>query len=134
MQGAINLLEIETQNVILDIIDPITDEPMGLQFELLSPSDPVLVRLEKKYRSDLRDAARKGKSTEAIHNAFEIDYPAAAIVNWHWNNATIGGSKPLAPIEFTAENVRAMLKAKKLDFIRRQVNEKLGDDGASLKL
>lgn len=128
MTDAISILDIEIKNTAVEIIDPVSGEPMGLTVTLRPLSDAAVVKVQNRYAKDIRDALMRRKPTQAMEEERDVETLATAIVGWDWNDATIGG-QPISPLAFTPENVRAVLRAKKLSFIRRQVDQKLGEEG-----
>lgn len=124
-----SILDVKARDEELEIIDPITQEPMGLVINLRSASSPEVSAVNKKYQRKIRDLMMKRKSTIALEEERDIEFMAAAISGWEWKNATLGGKTQLDPLEFTPENVRAVLKAKQLGFIRRQIDQKLSEEG-----
>lgn len=129
-----NILEVETRNQVVEINDPVTHEPMGLKITLRPQSSAEVQRVINKGKREIREAERRNKPTEAVEEQVALDMFVAAIVDWEWDNATLGGTLDLDPLDFTEENVKAVLQSKKLAFIRRDLDKKLGADGDFLQV
>lgn len=123
------IFDVEVNSLELDIIDPVTNDPMGFRVSLRPLTDPVVDKVQKKYAREIRDALMRRKNTQALEEEQAVEVLASAVTGWEWTNATLGGTIALDPVEFTPDNVRQLLRAKKLAFIRRQIDAKLGEEG-----
>lgn len=107
----------------LEIRHPATSEPTGLVVIIKPDSHPDVKAFKRRAYND---NYRKGKSPTAEKiEANGLDLLAAAIEGWEWNGeATWNGEKP----SFTPQVARAVMKEK--DWIRKQIDEALGDESA----
>lgn len=110
----------------VDIRHPATQEPVGLVIWIKPMSDPAIKAVQRRFTNEtLRQRGMKITAEKAEAN--RTDILIACIDKWEWNGeAEFNGEKP----ELTPENARKVLK---LDWIRDQVDEALGDEASFFK-
>lgn len=115
--------DIKASTARVDIRHPATQEPTGLVVWLKPMSDPALKAIQRRFTNEaLRHRGMKLTAEKADAN--RTDILVAAIERWEWNDeAEFNGEKP----ELTAENVRKVLK---VEWVRDQLDEALGDEAA----
>lgn len=114
---------IKANTARIDIRHPATQEPTGLVWYLKPMSDPAVKAIQRRFTNEtLRQRGMKITAEKADAN--RTDILVAATDKWEWNgDAEFEGEKP----ELTPENIRKVLK---LDWVRDQLDEALGDDAA----
>lgn len=118
-----DLNSIQPKNRQYEIVNPATEEPIGLIFTLRPPSCPEVKRFEKNWTDQqLRKRGQK-LSADGIENR-NIGRVVASVEGWEWRgDANWQGSKP----EFTQEKLREVLK---VDWIFNQLNEEVANEQA----
>lgn len=125
-----SVFEIETDNSFVEIEDE-TGEKIGLTIELRPMSSPEVKRKERANRSEFQTALRKGRDTVAMTEKHNADLLATCIVGWEWSEnpqvvTPTGKVFKLRPFEYSHEKAVAMMQDADFPFVRRQVDEHLG--------
>ena len=106
----------------IDINHPVTLEPIGLKIDLLPTTSKQVRDVQRKHANENIKNRFKTTTAEKLE-ANALDILVAATAGWTWGEgADWKGGKP----ELTPENVREVYK--KAPWIRKQVDEALGDD------
>lgn len=118
-----DLLNIKPATQKVEILHPGTGERTGLVLEVTSMEADAVKRVNRRQMDKaLRSRAKKMTAAEIEANATER--LSAAVVGWEvTGTANLGGQK----MDFTPENVATVMA---LDWLRRQVEEAIGDDAA----
>ena len=123
----VDISTIATAPRIVEILHPVTEQPVGVLVTLLPQDDPR-VRAERNRIQDVMLVLRqKGKQiTQAQIERNTINLLKASIESWDWSQSTIAfnGGRP----EFTPQNVEAVLT--QVTWFRDQIDEELGDEKA----
>lgn len=118
-----DIFSIKPSTATVDIRHPATQEPIGLTIRLLPMSDKAVKAVQRRNANELY-RARGMKITAEKAEANRLDILVAAVEGWEWSgDASFNGEK----LECTPENVRKVLK---VDWLREQVDEALGDDAS----
>lgn len=118
-----DLSSIKAENRAFEIRNPKTDEPIGLIITLIPESDAKVQAVQRKFLND-RIQRRKPPTAEQIESS-QLAKVIAGIEKWEWTGeANFHGEKP----EFNEANARKLFK--ELPWIRKQVDEEIGDDAA----
>lgn len=118
----IDLAEIKTGNITLEIRHPKTDEPLGVFVTLQpidSPSMKKMARNINDRKLTLQARGKNFKSEEMIEIARNLTIEA--IVDWEWAGQTFEGEV----LEFNRKNVSRVIE--KLDWFRDQIDDELGN-------
>ena len=109
--------------MIIDIVHPATDEPLGIKVSVCSLDDDKLKNVKRKIQDNALLLQRKGKnlkSDEIEANKNLICFTAMS--GWSWEaDATFHGEKPA----FTKANVDRVFE--ELPWFRDQIEEKIGE-------
>lgn len=107
----------------VEIRHPGTQELLGLTVHLRPMSDPKVKAVQRRFTNEaLRK--RNMKITAEQAEASRTDVLVSAVDSWEWaGDASFNGEQP----ECTAENIRKLLK---VDWLRDQLDEALGDEAA----
>ena len=111
---------------VIDIVHPVTQEPLGIKVTLVSIEDGRLKRIKRKIQDERFRLEAKGKhlkSEDVEENSFLILH--AAVTGWQWSgDATFNGEKP----EYNLKNLKEVLG--KLPWMRSQIEEAIADESA----
>lgn len=124
-----DLSEVKPQSRSIQIKHPATQELTGLTITLLPSSDERIKAAKRKHLNARLHSRRQKVTAEQIEQA-SIDIICVAVDGWVWGKdaggeqAAFEGGQP----EFSDINLRKVLK--KLDWVREQIDEELGDDAA----
>lgn len=117
-------------NVVLEILNPGSDKPLGLTVEIRSASSPEVRAVQRSITNRSLKLAKRGKlftAEEVEENTY--DQLCAAIVNWTWHDgATWAGETP----SFDPKIAKTIFR--KLPFVSSQIDDKLGEDAAFFKV
>lgn len=119
-----DLSTITPSTLKVEIRHPGTGEPTGLVIECVSLQSEQVKRVQRSITDKvLRSRTRKLSAEQIEENAVEV--LAAAVVGWEWRDgATWAGGKTL---DFSPANVRVVVG---VDWLRKQIDEALGDESA----
>lgn len=101
--------------------------PSDLVILLRSVESPEVKKVLRKW-DGIATRAKRGRLDFDQKEQANIDFMAAAISGWR------GWEDNSGPIECTTETKRELLTNPATEFIRRQIDEKLGDVGAFLSI
>ena len=91
-----------------DLIDPGTQEPLGVKLELARAGSAIHAAAKHKAVNKVHEALRKGgKNMSQVNEAADLDVLVACTLGWSFSEAVLAGSKPP---ELTPENARAFYK------------------------
>jgi hypothetical protein len=114
---------IRTGEVMLDILHPVTDEPLGITVPLRPLDDPIMRRLSRKLNDEKITLGKKGKVFDAkkMEENFRL-IVFTAMSGWDWKgDATFHGEKP-------AFNETMVYKVfDELPWFQSQLEDKLGE-------
>ncbi|MCB2186287.1 MAG: hypothetical protein KQJ78_07710 [Deltaproteobacteria bacterium] len=109
-----------------DILDPATQEPVGVKLTLARAGSQTHVQAKHKASNKLTEAVRKGaRNTAQVIEAGDLDILTACTLGWKFSEKVLNGKKPP---EFNFETVRAFYK--KHDFIRQAAQYLVQDQEA----
>ena len=121
-----DISSIKAATTQVEIRHPGTQELIGLNVWLKPMSDSAVKAVQRRFTNEaLRQ--RNMKLTAEKADANRTDILLAAIDRWEWtNDASFEGEQ----LDCTPENVRKVLK---VDWVRDQIDEALGDDASFFK-
>ncbi len=114
----------------VDIVHPVTQEPIGLKLTVRPDSAPEVRAVERKW---LTMGLRGRRITAEQMESRGIEILVAHVSGWAWGNDTNGeactfdGGTP----EFNEPNLRKVLKA--LPWIKKQLDVEAGNDSGFFK-
>ena len=107
----------------VEIIHPLTNKPVGIKFLIISRHTAEVKNLARQMADKRIASARKGKPIDTASLEDEsLDLLVAAVKGWD------GVEDEGKPIPCTAEKVREILSTPGLEWIRKQVDDALGND------
>lgn len=89
----------------LKLVDPVSDEPLGIRFMIRSAESDAVKKVIRQH-SDKFLASRKKKLTTSKVEAEYLDKAAASVASWDWGDHDWKGSKP----ELSFETAREVLE------------------------
>ncbi len=89
----------------LKLVDPVSDEPLGIRFMIRSAESDAVKKVIRQH-SDKFLASRKKKLTTSKVEAEYLDKAAASVASWDWGDHDWKGSKP----ELRFETAREVLE------------------------
>ncbi|KKX25293.1 hypothetical protein [Rhizobium sp. LC145] len=89
----------------LKLVDPATEEPLGISFMIRSSESSEVKKIVRQH-SDKFLASRKKKLTSAKVEEEYLDRAAASVASWDWGGHTWKGEKP----ELTFEKAREVVE------------------------
>lgn len=113
------LNDIKTQTVDLDILNPATGHPTGMVLTLRPKSDPEVKAISERMVEKRRAAERRNKPYTIQQDiADSIRIHAACVVGVKWGEVTLNGKQPKLTPEVAADLLER-------DFIFEQVSAEL---------
>lgn len=111
---------------IIDILHPVTREPLGITVSVLSLNDERVSKVRKKILTESQRLRERGKSLDA--DDIERNKDAlmfATVTGWEWkDDAKFKGEKPV----FNPKNLLAVMA--ELPWFRKQLEEAIEDEEA----
>lgn len=117
----------------INILHPRTGQETGLVIHLLPTTAPAVKAVKQRFTNEALAARGRNKTTAQKLEANSIELLAAAIDKWEWNvgadgtQSSFGGEQ----LELNEKNAKKVVK---VDWIRAQIDEELGDDAAFFRL
>lgn len=119
------LTELKPKEIEFEILNPATDDEIGITVKLMSPDDDRMSSIKRRVTDFNLQKQKKGKTIKAVEiEENEIELLAATLTDWDWHGEDVKfhGEKP----DFTIQNVKKVLK--EIPWFKSQVNEKLDDE------
>lgn len=106
---------------VVEILHPVTNEPVGLRMALLPPTDPAVEKVRREI-TNKRLVAATTMSDWTYENQVggDLDLLVASVSGWEWYEAEFHGEKP----QFSEDTLRQVLK--ELPWVRDQVDVEAG--------
>ena len=115
--------ELTPKERLVDILDPVKQEPTGIVVSLVSFDDPKLNSIKRKITDDRLRLESRGKTVNAAdieNNEYAMIF--AAMTGWSWNgDAQFNKTKP----EFNLKNVTEVLE--RLPWMKRQISSAIAE-------
>lgn len=124
-----DILDIKTSNIEIELRHPKTDMPMGIHLDLFPFDHAGVKAVRGAWIKKSQAAAKRGKSlTSEEVEEMSVDLTTASIAGWRWEEdvdrgieqPTMGGDVP----EFNKKNLRELMSK---DWARSQVDVALGN-------
>ena len=107
------------KTVPLDLVDPATDKPVGVTFEIRSSSSPEAKKVQLEEMNRIGERRQRGKLVKAEQAiGSEVRKAASCIASWDWGDNTYDGEVPRLTMP------TAMKILDEQDWIYEQVVEK----------
>lgn len=106
---------------------------IGFFVILRHKSAPEVQKVSKRFRDQLADDARRGgKREKALRDEFNINYPAAFISGWRWENQKYNYKGEQPP--YSPEKAVEMLKGSDVFsyYLKELIDANVGDDESFL--
>lgn len=107
----------------VELIHPVTNKPTGIKVILRSRHSAEMKALARQVADSRLALARRNKSMDSAAIEDEVTGFMVASVR-SWSGITKGGT----PLECTPENVKGILIDPGLQWIKKQLDEALGND------
>lgn len=118
----------ETKNLVLDILGPVDDNPIGLKVELCGPNDevPALADMKAKHAAEIKGHMKRGKlkAPDDMYERQGKELIAARCVKLTWSgDLNFNGDTPKASVEVMLDLFE------KLPWLFQQVANEAADTG-----
>lgn len=117
----------------IKILHPGTQQETGLVIHLLPTTAPAVKAVKQRFTNEALMARGRNKTTAQKLEANSIELLAAAIEKWEWNEGADGAQASFGgeQLELNEKNAKKVVK---VEWIRAQIDEELGDDAAFFRL
>lgn len=119
-----DILAIVPSTVTVSLKHPTTARPVGISLEIVSLDDDRVKQVERVIRNKALKAGRNNVTAEKLES-HEMEILAASIVGWTWD-----GDVSLGDLKNPPLNRANVIKLLSLNWVKKQVDEALGDVGA----
>lgn len=94
------------QTFPLELVNPATDEKIGITFQIRSAESDEAKKVQREQIDEMLERQQRGKlikGEQAINR--ELEKAVSFVASWDWGENTYGGEK----LEFSRKNVRRVL-------------------------
>lgn len=114
---------LQPMETVVEILHPVTSKPVGIRVTLLSRYHPEIKAMVRKIQDGRVASARRGKPLDAATIEDEtLEVLAASVQSWD------GVERDGEALSCTRENVLDLLRNPGYQWMRRQIDESLGND------
>lgn len=114
---------IQSPSTTVEIIHPLTNKPTGISFVLASRHRPEVKSLARSIADKRMASVRQNKPLDtAAMDEESLDLLVASIKGWS------GIEDDGAPVPFSQQKAREILSREGLEWVRKQLDEAMGND------